>query len=172
VPARVLALLLFLLLGAAACSAPVPVGEPQRADGARLVVPPGWEARLATTRAAGRNLIGWLANVPLDVSCDPATCARPLGGLGEGELLVWWFSYNCLPDCALPDAGRTLVGGREASREVDGDDCGIGARRRELISVRVTPQRTDTLVACSGDDAHAALDELESLIGSIRWTVP
>ena len=169
-PARVL--LVTLLVLAAACTPPAPQGEPLRADGVRMVVPPGWEARLSATRAEGRNLVGWLASVPLPAGCDPVDCDRPLARLAEGQMLVWWFSYNCLPDCELPDVGRTLVGGREAAREVDADDCGIGARRRELISVRVTPQRTDTLVACAGDDAALARAELDALLGSIRWTVP
>jgi hypothetical protein len=139
----------------------------------RFVAPPGWFARLeAPAGAAERHLVGWVANRPLEAGCAPGACSRPLTSLGTDGVLVWWFTYNCLPDCALPDVGRTLVGGREAAREVVEGECGVAAARRELISVRVTPQRTDTLVACSAANAGAGLAELETLLGSVRWTVP
>ncbi len=139
----------------------------------RFVAPPGWSVLLEDpTGQADRHLLGWLANRQLDAGCAPGACNRPVSSLGTDGLLVWWFTYNCLPDCALPDAGRTLVGGREAARELANGDCGVAAARRELISVRVTPQRTDTLVVCSGPDAGAGLAELDALLASIRWTVP
>lgn len=167
---RVAAILLLLL---SACSAPVPSGTGQAGPGVRFVAPPGWSVRLEDpTGQAGRPLIGWLANRPLDPSCAPGSCSRPLSSLGTDGVLVWWFSYNCLPNCALPDAGRSLVGGREAARERADGDCGVEAARRELISVRVTPQRTDTLVVCSAAGATEGLADLERLLASVRWTVP
>ncbi|MEO8246535.1 MAG: hypothetical protein ABI622_05370 [Chloroflexota bacterium] len=157
----------------AACSAPASSGAAQAGPGVRFVAPPGWSVRLDDlTGQADRHLLGWVANVPLDAGCAPGACNRPLTSLGTDGVLVWWFTYNCLPDCALPDEGRTLIGGREAVRELAEGDCGVAAARRELISVRVTPQRTDTLVACSAADADQGRADLESLLDSVRWTVP
>ena len=168
--ARPAAIALLLLV---ACSAPATPGTPQAGPGVRFVAPPGWSVRLDDPAGgADRHLLGWLANRTLEAGCALGACNRPLRSLETDGVLVWWFTYNCLPDCVLPDAGRTLIGGREAARELADGDCGAEAARRELISVRVTPQRTDTLVVCSGAAAGQALAELETLLGSVRWTVP
>lgn len=157
----------------AGCATPAPPGTPVAIDGVRLVVPPGWDSRLDPTGVNdGRHLLGWVSSEPLDAGCQPASCSSPVSAVAEGGVVVWWFSYNCLPNCQLPDAGRTMIGGREAAREVTPGTCGIDAVQREIITVRVTPQRTDVLVACSGRAPAAALRQLEALVASIAWTVP
>lgn len=155
------------------CAAAVPPGTPTAVEGVRLVVPPGWESRLdAATGQGSRHLLGWVASQPLAPGCEPATCSSPVATIADDGVVVWWFTYNCLPDCELPDAGRTMVGGREAAREVAPGTCGIDAVQSERITVRVTPQRTDVLVACSGATAGDGLRELDALVASIGWTIP
>ena len=164
-------LLLVAVLGG--CATAVPPGTPTTIDGVRLVVPPGWESRLDADSGDGsRHLLGWLSNQPLDPACEPATCSNPVASIADEGVVVWWFTYNCLPNCELPDAGRTMIGGREAAREVAPGTCGMDAAQRELITVRVTPQRTDILVACSGSTSGDGLRELDALVASIGWTVP
>ncbi len=157
----------------AGCATPAPPGTPVAIEGARLVVPPGWESRLDPAGGDGsRHLVGWISSQPLASGCQPASCNSPVTAVADADVVVWWFTYNCLPNCARPDAGRTMIGGREAAREVTPGTCGIDAVQRELITVRVTPQRTDVLVACSGRVDAAGLRELEALVASIAWTVP
>lgn len=155
----------------AACSAPFP-GTPVAAGGVRFTAPPGWEARLEPPTAEAQRLIGWAANVPLDPACDPAACAVPVASISDEAVLVSWFTYNCLPNCQLGDRGRTMIGGREATREADAGTCALDAARVERIIVTVTPQRSDILVVCAGASATAGLRELDALLASIGWTVP
>lgn len=157
-----------------ACASPLPAGSPLAADGLRITVPSGWEARFVAPGETGRlHQLGWLANQPLDPACDPLTCSEPIERLTPAGIFVGWFSYNCLPNCQLDDAGRTLIGGREASRRRGPGECGaLAAATSELITIRVSPQRTDILVACAGASAGPGLDALEDLLASIRWTVP
>ena len=165
---------LLVALTLIACSAPLPAGSPATADGVRVTVPPGWEARFVSPGEMGRlHQLGWLANQRLDPACDPLSCTDPIERLDPSGVLVGWFSYNCLPNCQLDDEGRTMIGGREASRRRASGECGsLAAASSELIMVRVSPQRTDILVACAGSDAGPGLDALEDLLASIRWTVP
>lgn len=164
-------MLLVIFLGG--CATAPPPGTPMAIDGLRLVVPPSWDARLDPAGGEGsRHLLGWVASQPLDEGCEPASCSSPVTAIDDEGVVVWWFTYNCLPNCELPDDGRTMIGGREAAREVAQGTCGIDAVQRELITVRVTPQRTDVLVACSGAAAAVGLRQLEALVASIAWTVP
>lgn len=161
-----------LVLGA--CAWAPPAGSPVTADGVRVTVPPGWEARFVAPGEVGRlHQLGWLSNQPLDPACGPTSCTEPIAHLEPTGILVGWFSFNCLPDCQLGDDGRTMIGGREASRLRAAGDCGtLGAATSERITVQVGPQRTDILVACAAADADAGLAELEDLLASIHWTVP
>lgn len=165
---------LLVALMVVSCAAPLPAGSPLAADGLRLTVPPGWEARFVAPGETGRvHQLGWLANQTLDPACDPVSCTKPIERLTPAGILVGWFTYNCLPNCQLDDEGRTLIGGREASRQRAPGECGtLDAATSELVMVRVGPQRTDMLVACAGADAGPGLDAFEDLLASIRWTVP
>lgn len=163
--------LLVLATILAACSPSYP-GTPVAAAGVRFTAPPGWDARLAPPTTEAQHLLGWAANVPLDRACDPAVCAVPVASIADEAVLVSWFTYNCLPNCRLGDPGRTLIGGREATRETDAGTCALDAARVERIVVRVTPQRNDILVVCAGASASAGLRELDALLASINWTVP
>lgn len=165
---------LIVALAMTACSAPLPAGSPVAAEGVRVTVPPGWQSRFVAPGETGRlRQLGFLANQPLDPACDPVSCTDPIERLDPTGVLVGWFTYNCLPACQLDDQGRTMIGGREASRRMAPGECGpLSAATAELIMVRVSPQRTDILVACAGSDAGPGLDALEDLLASIRWTVP
>lgn len=160
-----------LALTVAAC-APTFAGTPIAAAGVRFTAPPGWEARIEAPASEAQHLLGWAANVPLDPRCDPASCAAPLTAIDDDAVLVSWFTYNCLPHCQLGDRGRTMIGGREATREAEAGTCALDAARTELIIVTVTPQRSDILVVCAGARATPGLRELEAMIASIGWTVP
>lgn len=126
----------------------------------------------AEARTGGEHLLGWIATQALDPECDPATCNLPISVIEPDGMVVWWFTYNCLPHCQLPDDGRTMIGGREATRDESAGDCAIGAAWSERIVVSVTSQRTDVLIACSGAEAEAARTGLEALLASVGWSVP
>lgn len=162
-----------------ACGRSQPTGTPVSAAGLRFVAPPGWTARLdppASTGAAA--LVGWATNqVPLP-SCRGA-CQRPIDRLEPGGLIVWVQRVSCLPNCQLPDAGRVLVGGREASRQtVTRPVCaelGNGVANpgmAEAIVASVTPQRQDVFLVCAGARAEAARSDFDRLLASVTWTIP
>lgn len=162
-----------------ACAGPTPTGTPVSAGGLHFVAPPGWVARLvAPDNPRGSELLGWATNQRPLPTCVGA-CEHPIDQLEPGGIVVWVQRVSCLPDCQLPDAGRTLIGGREATRQtIQGPVCGRlgnGAANpgpAEVIVVSVTPQRQDVFLVCAGAHADAARAELERLLASVGWTVP
>jgi hypothetical protein len=162
-----------------ACGRPLPTGTSVSAAGLQFVAPPGWTARLdppASTGAAA--LLGWATNqVPLP-TCTGA-CQHPIDRLEAGGLIVWVQRVSCLPNCQLPDAGRVLIGGREATRqEITGPVCGglgngvANPGVAEAIVASVTPQRHDVFLVCAGSRAEAARSDLDRLLASVTWTIP
>lgn len=168
------ALVAWLLM---ACQAPTPTGTTVSAAGLRFVAPPGWAARLdPPPTTGGTALLGWATNQVPSPACAGA-CAHPISALAPDGIIVLVRRIDCLPNCQLPDAGRTLIGGREAVRqEIDGQVCealaGPGASpvSAEAIVASVTPQRQDVFLVCAA--AHATRLELDRLIASVGWTIP
>jgi hypothetical protein len=156
-----------------ACQAPLPTGTAVSAAGLHFVAPPGWVARLdPPSTTSGGALLGWATNQLVLPACE-AACERPIDQLEAGGIIVWVYRTSCLPNCQLPDVGRTLIGGREASRRDAGQACGaVGGATAEAIVVSVTPQRHDLFLVCAGRQADAARAALDRLLASVGWTVP
>ena len=167
------ALLTALASVGVACASLTPAESAVSADGLRLVAPAGWSARLdPPSSASGGELLGWATNQPLLPACV-AACEHPLDQLEPGGTIVWIYRTACLPNCQLPDVGRTLIGGREASRRDAGRACdAYGDVTSEQIVVSVTPQRQDLFLVCAGRRADAVTTGLDRLLASVTWTVP
>ena len=171
-------LVLVAALGVA-CQSPAPTGTPVSAAGLRLVAPPGWTARLAAPAdAGGTTPLGWATNQVPVATCAGA-CRQPIAQLEPGGMVVWIRRLSCLPNCRLPDGGRTLIGNREAVRQdVAAQVCGTlgdgpgNPVAAEAIVVSVTPQRQDVFLVCSRAGADAARAGLDRLLASASWTIP
>lgn len=171
-----------LAIALMACALPAVSGDgPERwdRDGVRFSVPAGWELLGSTAAASGgsRRLL-YLATQPMHDDCTTTayaqTCNLPIDQLEPGGVLLWWHTTACAgPACSLPDGDLTQVGGRAATAVSPAEGCGqIGQTDASAYLVAVSPQRLDTIVACSRDASAATVETLRAFLDAVEWRTP
>jgi hypothetical protein len=147
--------------------------------GIRLSLPAGWEEMRSSQISYGpASTLFYLSNQALHPDChdsvDAYVCERPVDGLADGGMLVWWTTTRCAGvACELPAGKRLLISGREAARGADTGECDpLGATEEDVYAVTVTPQRVDWIVTCARAPGAADRAALASILDNVDWRTP